>query len=171
VADEHERQMKSVMQTLIDSNALFTQQALRLRDMCRPNTMTTQVGRKKNFGGNGRDRRTELKTPSWLSHAIWAVFMDRATVGWTVTLRAYSIVPHDSAIFKACERGDTSRMNQLFDGGFASPFDENEFGMGIFEVSVNLTDEQTRELSFARWLSGMVKATLLISFIAMNIEH
>jgi hypothetical protein len=62
-------------------------------------------------------------------------------------------------------------MNQLFDGGFASPFDENEFGMGTFEVSVNLTDEQTRELSFARWLSGMVKATLLISFIAMNIEH
>jgi hypothetical protein len=135
VADE---QMKSIMQTLTDGNALLAQQAIRSRDMCRTNTMTTQVRRKKNFGGNGRDTRTQLRTPSWLSHTIWAVFVERATAGWTIALRAYSIVPHDSAIFKACQRGDTSRMQQLFESGFASPFDETQLGEGIFEVSVKL---------------------------------
>jgi hypothetical protein len=158
VADEHVRQMKSAMQILIDGNSLLTEQAIRSRDTCRSNTTIRRVDRKKNLGGNGRDRRTRLRTPSWLSHTIWEILVERATVGWTITLRAYSIVPCDSAIFRACRLGDTSRMNQLFDSG-------------IFEVSVNPTDKQTQKLSFVRWPSGVLKSTLLISFIATTIEH
>jgi hypothetical protein len=171
VADEHARQMKAAMQTLIDSNALLTQQALRSRDMCPSNTTTRQVYRKKNFGGNGRDGKFRFRTPSWLSYTIWEVFVERATAGWTTTLRAYSIIPYDSAIFRACQRGDTSRMKQLFEGGFASPFDESRSGEGIFEVSVKLTYIEKQEPNVARWLFGTLKSTLLVFSIATITER
>jgi hypothetical protein len=159
------------MQTLIDGNALLTQQALRSRDMCRSNTMTRPVYRKKNSGDSGRNGKIRIRTPSWLSFTIWEVLVERATAGWTITLRVYSIVPYDSAIFRACQRGDTSRMKQLFEGGFASPFDESRSGEGIFEVSKRLTYMETQQLNVARWLFGTLKSTLLVFSIATITER
>jgi len=63
-------------------------------------------------------------------------------------------------------------MRELFDGGFASPFDENEFGKGIFEVSTNMNRWLHARTKFSgRWLCGMLKLMLLGFSKSTTFEH
>jgi hypothetical protein len=132
VEEARDAHIQSQLKCLVDSSAALLRQTSSPSTPCVPATEIKKACKQNSIGGNTKFR---LRTPSWLSHTIWEIYSRRATAGWTVSLRAYSIVPHDAAIFKACEHGDITRMRELFDGGFASPFDENEFGKGIFEVS------------------------------------
>jgi len=132
--------MQTQLQTLLDSNALLVQHVSSPSSRCVLLTETPEVSRQK---PNGRSTTFRLRTPSWLSLTIWEIHLKRATAGWTISFRTYNTVPHDAAIFKACEHGDIKRMRELFDSGFASPFDENEFGKGIFEVSTNSINANT----------------------------
>jgi hypothetical protein len=151
----HLVQLTSQLQQLVDNNAAHLQQISSSNDSCVLTTEVKKISRQRPSGGRTEFR---LRTPPWLSHTIWEIYSRRATAEWTVSLRAYSIVPHDAPIFKACQHGDIRRMRELFDGGFASPFDENEFGKGIFEVSTNVNDQKHGRTNFAvRWLYGMPK--------------
>lgn len=140
----HLVQITSQLQQLVDKDAMHSQKASNSSKSCVLTTEINKISKQRSSGGRTEFR---LRTPSWLSHTIWEIYSRRATIGWTVSLRAYSIVPHEAPIFKACEHGDIKRMRELFDGGFASPFDENEFGKGTFEVSTNTNDRSMQELS------------------------
>jgi hypothetical protein len=140
----HLVQIESQLQHLVAKDATHLQQTPGSSKSCVLATGTKKTSKQISSGGSTEFR---LRTPSWLSHTIWEIYSTRATAEWTVSLRAYSIVPHDAPIFKACEHGDIKRMRELFDGGFASPFDENEFGKGIFEVSTNMNDRSMQELN------------------------
>jgi hypothetical protein len=139
----HLVQLTSQLQQLVDKNAAHLQQTSSSNDSCVLATEIKKISRQRPSGGRTEFR---LRTPSWLSHTIWEIYSRRATAEWTVSLRAYSVVPHDAPIFKACQHGDIRGMRELFDRGFASPFDENEFGKGIFEVSTNVNDRSMEEL-------------------------
>jgi hypothetical protein len=66
-----------------------------------------------------------LKPPSWLSHTVWEMAVDRALSGWTFSLRSYRLLDYDnSPVVDACQSGDMARLQRSFDQGKASPFDE-----------------------------------------------
>lgn len=140
----HLVKIESQLHHMVDKNARPLQKP---SESSGSSILTTEIQKTSKHTSTAGNTEFRLRTPSWLSHTVWEVYSRRATVGWTVSLRAYSIVPHDAAIFKACEHGDIKRMRELFDGGFASPFDENEFGKGIFEVSTSMDNGNIPELS------------------------
>ena len=134
-------QLQSQMQSLVNVNTTLVQQLTRSSSTRVLDTKPDPIPKQR---PNVRRTAFRLRTPSWLSHTIWEIHSKRATAGWTISLRAYSVVPHDAAIFKACEHGDITRMQELFNGGFASPFDENQFGKGIFEVRADPNEARTQ---------------------------
>jgi hypothetical protein len=75
------------------------------------------------------------RTPSWLSTTIWQLALDRAISGWQFSMRAYGVMPASASILLACRAGDAVEMQRLFDTCAASPFDQDEHGGGLWEVS------------------------------------
>ncbi|KAL6411533.1 Ankyrin repeat-containing domain protein [Ilyonectria robusta] len=55
--------------------------------------------------------------------------------GPNISLRAYSVVPRDSPIFKCVKTGDVDKMLDLFRHGAASPLDVDQYGFGLFHVT------------------------------------
>jgi hypothetical protein len=50
-------------------------------------------------------------------------------------MRIYGVVAADAPIFTACKRGDSLAIQRLFDTRVASPFDQSEHGVSLWEVS------------------------------------
>lgn len=73
-------------------------------------------------------REFQLKTPRWLSQTIREIVVNRAISGWTVSLRCYAVVPYDAPVCVACRNGDINALQQIFQSGAASPFDEVSYG-------------------------------------------
>lgn len=90
----------------------------------------------------------EVKTPSWMSKQIWQLALERSTSGWQFALRTYGIVSSDSQVFKACEAGDLIGMRKLFDAGLASPFDCNDSGDSLWNVSSRLVRLVSKMLNY-----------------------
>jgi hypothetical protein len=76
-----------------------------------------------------------MTTPEWLSNTICQLEVRRSIVGVNIFMRTYGIVPSNAPVFEACESGDIVGMQRLFDSGLASPFDHDERGMSLWEVS------------------------------------
>jgi hypothetical protein len=77
----------------------------------------------------------KLTTPDWLSSTICQLEVRRPIMGLKVFMRIYGIVPYEAPVFEACRRGDVVGMQRLFDSGLASPFDRNNYGESLWEVS------------------------------------
>jgi hypothetical protein len=77
----------------------------------------------------------EARTPPWLSKTIWNLAMERSVSGWKVTVRTYGIMACDGPILTACHDGNVSEMQRLFDNRVASPFDQDEHGLSLWDVS------------------------------------
>lgn len=77
----------------------------------------------------------QLTTPTWASNTIWQLEMRRSTPGLIIFTRTYGIVPRDAPIFHSCWYRDDAEMQRLFDSGQASPFDQDERGSSLWEVS------------------------------------
>jgi hypothetical protein len=89
------------------------------------------VSRRSSHSGK---RLFHMTTPDWISNTIWQFEMRRSISGFNILLRTYGIVPSDSPIFEACEEGNTTEMQRLFDNKLASPFDRCQYGFGLWEV-------------------------------------
>jgi hypothetical protein len=76
----------------------------------------------------------KMTTPEWLSSTICQLEVRRSIVGLYVFMRTYGIVPRNSPVFEACDRGDVECMQRLFDSGLASPFDKDGDGFSLWKV-------------------------------------
>lgn len=86
-----------------------------------------------------RKRRLfQMTTPEWISNTVLQFEMTRSITGLNIMLRTYGIVPIDAPVFEACEKGDVVGMQRLFDKGLASPFDRNEWGESLWDVSYDI---------------------------------
>jgi hypothetical protein len=76
-----------------------------------------------------------MTTPEWMSNTIRQFEMRRSIAGFNIALRTYTIVSWDAPIVGACRKGDLVEMQWLFDNRLASPFDNTEIGIPVWEVS------------------------------------
>jgi hypothetical protein len=90
-----------------------------------PNTKASPCGK----------RMFEARTPAWLSTTIWNLAIERSVSGWKFTIRTYGITASDGPILTACRDGNVYEMQRLFDNRVASPFDQDEHGLSLWDVS------------------------------------
>ncbi|XXH06018.1 hypothetical protein Hte_012463 [Hypoxylon texense] len=77
---------------------------------------------------DGSNRTFLFQAPIWLSRRSWEVHSMRAAGAWQWNLRSYSIIPVDSrTIGVACNKSPKD-MQELFDAGLASPYDQSAYG-------------------------------------------
>ncbi|KAH6977394.1 hypothetical protein BKA56DRAFT_588231 [Ilyonectria sp. MPI-CAGE-AT-0026] len=70
-----------------------------------------------------------LQLPRWITNKAWDIMV---APGPNISLRTYSVVPHDSPIFECVKTGDVDKMLDLFRQGTASPLDVDQYGCGLF---------------------------------------
>lgn len=61
--------------------------------------------------------------------------MTRSQNGWQANLQVWNVVPRDSLILQYAARGNMKGILDLIDDGLASPFDVDEYGRSIAQVS------------------------------------
>jgi hypothetical protein len=121
VADRRARLVQDQMSLLASGQALLLQRNEEPQDT----RLTTE--KRPEMQWRRRSSQPIIKTPTWLSHTVWEIAVDRAISGWTFSLRSYSLVPYELSIFGACISGKTALVQRSFDLKKASPFDEIVF--------------------------------------------
>ena len=76
-----------------------------------------------------------MRTFKWMSKTIWQLEAKRSIAGLSLSLRNYGVVSFHAPIFKSCREGNAVEMQRMFETRLASPFDGNEYGHNLWEVS------------------------------------
>lgn len=71
----------------------------------------------------------------WLVSKLWLISVSRSQAGWDANIRTWNVVPSNSPIFRLARKGDLRGIQRLVDSGQASPFDVDEYGENIAQVS------------------------------------
>lgn len=77
----------------------------------------------------------QIRPPSWLTQRAWDIVASNSYSGFKLCLKAYSIVPHNALVFQCARLGDIDGLLDLFNKKLASPFDRNEYGESLIDVS------------------------------------
>jgi hypothetical protein len=139
IADKRARLVQEQMDVLASGQALLLQQPDTSQDT--QLTMDKRPVRQSHRQTYVRSQPI-IKTPTWLSHTVWEMAVDRAISGWTFSLRSYSFVcMTTSPLVDACISGELARIQRYFDRREASPFDEvaMSFRMSLLDVSQHTT--------------------------------
>jgi hypothetical protein len=122
ICDQRARLLQDQMNLFASGQALLLQQRETPQDA---QTTTDKRPEMQSYRRSYVRPQPILKTPTWLSHTVWEMAVDRAISGWTFSLRSYRWLDfHNSPVVHACQRGDIARLQLFFDRGEASPFDE-----------------------------------------------
>jgi hypothetical protein len=78
-----------------------------------------------------------FRTPKWLPFKRRAleIYGDEAASGWKFSITTYNIIPSGSVVFDLAGLGDVDGIQALFDRREASPFDRDEYGLTVLDVS------------------------------------
>jgi hypothetical protein len=81
--------------------------------------------------------RARINIPTWLVVGRQFEFSGYcATPGWNFTFRTYNLASHSAPIWQCVAHGDIIGVQTLFKEGKASPFDKNDWGCTLLEVSL-----------------------------------
>lgn len=73
-------------------------------------------------------------SPSWLSYRVWDVYVSSSFSGFNITLRTYSVIQEEPAVFLLAENADICDLQVLFAQSLASPFDRSPKGHSLLHV-------------------------------------
>ena len=137
IADRRARLVQDQMSLLANGQALLLQRNGTPQD----SRLTIDKRLEMQSRRRSYDVRSQaiLKTPTWLSHTVWEMAVERAISGWTFTFRSYSLwrfSSSESPIFDACMYGDLACIQRSFDRREALPFDEidSRFKTSLLDV-------------------------------------
>ncbi len=82
------------------------------------------------------------RSPSWLANQMWNIQAVKASYGWDIRLRAYNVVPLESAVFEYARDNNVRGLQELFSERAASPFDCNDEGLTLLAVSLAISTER-----------------------------
>ena len=79
-----------------------------------------------------------FQTPRWLFFTGRALEVCglKSPSGWNFSIQLYNIVPSGSKVFERAAFGDVAGLQDLFDSKEASPFDRDENGLTVLDVSI-----------------------------------
>jgi len=75
-----------------------------------------------------------LILPSWLVQYSLQISVFKAAQTWTLNLKPYRTVPHNSELLAAIESGDFDKLHCLIDSSQATVFDREEHGLTALHV-------------------------------------
>ncbi|KAJ0419321.1 hypothetical protein BJY00DRAFT_286287 [Aspergillus carlsbadensis] len=94
-----------------------------------------------------------IQMPSWLANKAWDFCAQRASHGWTYSLRQWSVRPESAEIFDAAAKGDLARIVQLLENGQGSPYDRNPQGVTLLHHAASSKSQKTIAYLMGKGLS------------------
>jgi hypothetical protein len=88
----------------------------------------------------------QFQSPRWLAltNRTLEICGYKTPAGWDFSIQSYNVIPSDSLIFQLAGCGEVAQIQEMFDNGKASPFDQNETGLSVLDVrSMSLSDKVT----------------------------
>lgn len=84
---------------------------------------------------DGAHYELNFRFPTWLTRAAWSIAASYSYTGLKFNVRLYSVVPFDAPVMKYARNNDKKNILALFDKKLASPFDVDEYGATLIDVS------------------------------------